>query len=87
MDDVPLCPVWWPKLIWDLHFVHIPGPPPPNPVNLPPEMDRIFQMLAMHTMTYTLTDQKHAQAMRTQLEESLSHTIKNLSKMHDERHR
>jgi hypothetical protein len=26
-------------------------------------------------------------AMRTQLEESLSHTIKNLSKMHDERHR
>jgi hypothetical protein len=89
MDDVPLCPDWWPQLIWRLHFpINIPGGPPiPNPVNLPPEMDRIFQGLAVHTMTYSMADQKAAQAIRTQLEETLSTSIKGLSKMHDKKRR
>lgn len=86
MDDVPLCPDWWPRLIWLLHFVRIPGePPPPNPVNMPVEMDRIFQQLAIHTMTYTMQDQRAAQVMRTELEQHLSKSILGLSKAHDER--
>jgi hypothetical protein len=87
MDDVPICPDWWPRLIWRLHFpIKIPGPvPPPPPVNFPPEMDRIFQGLAIHTMTYSMADQKAAQAIRTQLEQTLSTSIKGLSKTHDEK--
>jgi len=85
MDPIPICPDWWPKIIWDLHFLHIPHEPPPNPVNLPAEMDRIFQQLAMHTMTYTMRDQKAAQTIRTQLEDSLASSIKGLSRMHDEK--
>ncbi len=85
MDDVPLCPDWWPRLIWDLHFTHIPHEPRPNPVNYPAEMDRIFQQLAIHTMTYTMQDQKAAQVMRTDLEQNLSQAILGLSKGHDAR--
>jgi hypothetical protein len=83
MDDVPICPEWWPKLIWDLHFHKVPWPGP-GPINIPPVLDEIFKQLAMHTMTYSLQDQKAAQVTRTQIEESLSATVKNLSRMHDE---
>ena len=69
MDDVPLCPDWWPRLLWRLHFpLNIPGVHPhPNPANLPPETDRILQGLAIHTMTYSMADQKAAQVIRTGL--------------------
>jgi hypothetical protein len=50
---------------------------------MPAEMDKIFQGLAMHTMTYSMADQKAAQAMRTQIEHTLSDSIKGLSKAHD----
>jgi hypothetical protein len=50
---------------------------------MPVEMDKIFQGLAMHTMTYSMADQKAAQAMRTEIETTLSHSIKGLSKAHD----
>ena len=83
MDNPPLCPEWWPKLNWDLHFGKFPWPPGPGPVNLPIEMDNIFKQLSAHTMTYTMRDQKLAQVMRTQLEGSLGNSIKNLSAMHD----
>jgi hypothetical protein len=26
MDDIPICPLWWPELIWRL--IHHPEPPP-----------------------------------------------------------
>jgi len=51
---------------------------------MPAEMDKLFQGLAMHTMTYSMADQKAAQALRTQLEHTLSDTIKGLSKAHDQ---
>jgi hypothetical protein len=50
---------------------------------MPVEMDKIFQGLAMHTMTYSMADQKAAQAMRTQLEQTLSGSIRGLSEAHD----
>ena len=81
--DIPICPDWWPKLIWDLHFIRRPWPNPP-PVNLPIIMEDVFSQLSMHTLTYTLHDQKSAQVTRDQIEESLSKTIRNLSKLHDQ---
>jgi len=50
---------------------------------MPVEMDKIFQGLAMHTMTYSMADQKAAQAMRTQLEQTLSSSFRGLSEAHD----
>ena len=83
MDDIPKCPEWWSQLVWRLHFpLHIKKPPIPPPHNRPQEMDQIFQGLAVHTMTFSMKDQKAAQVIRTQLEESLSTLIKGLSRSH-----
>jgi len=85
MDDVPLCPEWWPRLVWDLHYHKLPwihgggG----NPVNIPPELDRIYQELSMHTMTYAMQDKAAAQAIRSSLEQSLSKAVLGLSAAHD----
>jgi hypothetical protein len=45
-------------------------------------MDQIYQGLAVHTMSFSMKDQKAAQVIRTQLEESLSTLIKGLSRGH-----
>jgi hypothetical protein len=84
MDDIPLCPPWWPKIIWDLHFWPFPTPdPPPNPVNYPPAMDDIFSKLAMHTFTYKFLDRELATELRGRLEESLATTVRGLSDLHE----
>ena len=30
MDDVPLCPPWWPSFLWWILRHHVGPPPPPN---------------------------------------------------------
>jgi hypothetical protein len=84
MDDIPKCPEWWSQLVWRMHFpIKIPGWKGPNPPhNRPQEMDQIYQGLAVHTMTFSMKDQKAAQVIRTQLEESLTTLIKGLSRSH-----
>ena len=84
MDDVPICPDWWPHLVWRLHFpIKIPGIKGPNPPhNRPQEMDQIYKELSIHTMTFSMKDQKAAKEIRAQLEESLSTLIKGLSRSH-----
>ena len=42
MDDVPLCPPWWPKIIWELHF--FPRPPGPGPINLPAAIEDVLEL-------------------------------------------
>ena len=79
MDDVPLCPEWWPILVWNLHYHPVPWNPG-GPVNYPPWMDTIFQQLAMYTMTYRLQDQKAAVEMRGQIEEQLIGSIKQMGR-------
>lgn len=84
MDDIPLCPPWWPRIIWELHFW--PPPPhrdPPNPVNFPLGIEDIVSQLTMHTMTYKMLDGDRAQQMRSSLEESMTKTIGQLSELHD----
>jgi hypothetical protein len=86
MDDVPLCPEWWPKILWDLHFIVIPhrkGPVPP-PVNYPIAVNDMMAALSIHTFTYLMMDQEAAQGIRTQAEERLASTAQQLSKLHDQ---
>jgi hypothetical protein len=84
MDDIPLCPIWWPKIIWDLHW----WPPHPGgpggPVNMPAPMEDILSQLAMHTFTYKMLDQERAGEFRGLLESGISNTVQRLGAMHDE---
>lgn len=81
MEDVPLCPPWWPRLLWDLHFVPRPWP---GPVNYPPIMEDIMANLHIHTVSYLLLDQGVAQQIRSITEERLVDASRNLSKYHDQ---
>ncbi len=81
MDDVPLCPPWWPKTLWDLHYIHVPGV---GPINYPPVVEDIMASLTIHTMSYHLLDQKVAQQYRTMVEEQLANSVRNMSKLHSE---
>lgn len=90
MDDVPICPDWWPKILWDLHFrkiPHGPGNPPPPPVNYPIAMNDIMAALSIHTLSYLLMDQQAAQSIRNQAEERVVSTVQQLTKLHDESQR
>jgi hypothetical protein len=80
-DNPPICPDFWPKHLWDLHF-NLPHPVP-NPVNYPIDINRIMAGLAIHTASYLLPDKAEAQTIRTMVEKQLSATILSLSKDHD----
>jgi len=83
MDDVPLCPPWWPRFLWDLHFPigHRPGGPG-GPVNYPPAIDDMMASLTMHTMSYLLLDQAAGQRIRALAERQLVDTAQKLSSLH-----
>jgi len=86
MDDVPICPEWWPQLMWRLHFpLKIPhGGGGPGPVNYPPAMNDILANLHIHTLSYLTEDKGVAQQMRTLAEKRLVDAVQNLSKAHDQ---
>jgi len=81
MDDVPLCPPWWARVLWDLHFIHRPWPGP-GPVNYPPAVDDIMAGLTIHTMSYQMLDQEEAQQIRNRAQASMLRTVENLSRLH-----
>jgi hypothetical protein len=72
MDDPPICPDYWPRSVWQLHFAPIPfkrhGP---SPVNYPPVLDEIFALINAHTLTYLQADQKAAQIVRNATEKRI----------------
>jgi hypothetical protein len=81
MDDVPLCPPWWPRIVWDLHVIKRPGV---GPINYPPAIDDMMASLTMHTMSYLLMDQDEgAQAMRNMAQERLVKTANRLTELHN----
>jgi hypothetical protein len=85
MDDIPLCPEWWPQLLWRLHFpLKIPHGGPGNPVNYPPPMNDILANLHIHTMSYLVEDKAAAQKMRDLAEKRIVELAGNLSKLHDQ---
>jgi hypothetical protein len=82
--DIDICPPWWPKIIWDLHFFPRPKPEPPNPVNYPPAIDDIMASLTMHTMSCLWLDQEAAVQVRDLAQKKMIDTVQNLSRLHDE---
>ena len=59
-DDIPLCPEWWPHMLWNLHFPggivfpHKGGGG--GPVNRPAELNRVLIALASYTLTYQMPE-------------------------------
>ena len=81
-DNPEICPPWWPRLMWRLHFPRPGGGP--GPVNYPPAINDIMASLHIHTMSYLMADQGAAQQIRTTTEQRLAQSVQNLSKAHDQ---
>lgn len=59
MDDVELCPPWWPRMIWWLiHHPHGPGDPPPIDRELFTQLDTHFAAVAITALAGRLSDKK-----------------------------
>jgi hypothetical protein len=84
MDPDTICPPWWPRFVWDLHFWKIPRPGP-GPVNYPPAVHDMMASLSIHTLTYLMMDQDAAQEIRNLAERRMVQTAQNLSRYHDAR--
>lgn len=88
MDDVPICPEWWPQLLWRLHFPLGLGPHKGggggSPVNYPPIIDDIMANLHIHTLSYLSLDQASAKQIRVIAEKRLGEAVKSLSTLHDQ---
>jgi hypothetical protein len=84
MDDPPICPDWWPRMLWSLHFPPRRPGPGPGPINFPPAIDSMMATLLIHTSSYMLLDKAVAQQIRNQAEQTLSRTALSLSKLHEE---
>ena len=83
MDDFPLCPDWWPKILWDLHFRVVPWKRP-SPVNLPIASEAILSALLAHTSSYLLLDKKAAEEIRAAAVKTIIETAQNMDRLHDE---
>ena len=82
-DDIPLCPPYWPKLVWDLHHrPPIPGPGP-GPINYPPAMEDMMAALSIHTLSYLMLEKSDAESIRSAAEQSLARTASQLSALHE----
>lgn len=85
MDDIPICPDFWPLILWQLHFRVIPwhheggG----NPVNYPPATEAILSALLAHTSSYLLLDQKAGAVIRSEAVKSIVETAQKMDKLHD----
>ena len=84
-DNPEICPPWWPRLMWQLHFpIKWPHGGGPGPVNYPPAINDIMAGLHIHTLSYLLADQNGAQQIRTATEQRLVQSVQNLSKAHEQ---
>jgi hypothetical protein len=82
MDDIPICPEWWPQMLWKIHFPRPRPGPGPGPINYPPAIDHMMAALTIHSLSYLFLDKALAQDVRTLAETTLADTAKNLSKLH-----
>jgi hypothetical protein len=84
MDQIPICPEWWPEMLWKIHFPPQRPGPGPGPINYPPAIDSIMASLAIHSLSYMLLDKAAAQRLRDFTEQTLSNTANRLSKYHED---
>lgn len=84
MDDVPLCPEWWPLMLWKIHFPPKRPGPGPGPINYPPAIDALMAALTIHSLSYMLLDKAAAQRAREIAEQTIVRTTQSLSKLHED---
>src|SRR5262245_41235921 len=82
MDDIPICPDWWPAMLWRIHFQPKRPGPGPGPINYPPAIDSMMATLVIHSLSYMILDQTAAQKVRDVAENALSGTAKQLHQYH-----
>ncbi len=59
MDDIPLCPDWWPRLLWwHIHHPHGPGDPGPIDRERFAKLDAHFSALAVEALSARLGDSR-----------------------------
>ena len=81
MDPIDICPPWWPHLLWHLHHpppIVFPHDPPPNPVNYPPEINRILLALVTYSSTYQIGDEAAAMELRAIAQKEVLTAARNL---------
>jgi hypothetical protein len=83
MDDYPICPDWWPKILWDLHFRSVPWERHII-VNYPPPTEAILTALLAHTSSYLILDKKAAADIRAAAVKGIIEAATNLDRLHDE---
>lgn len=83
MDEPPICPEWWPRILWDMHFIQVPWKRP-SPINYPPAIDAILSALVAHTSSYMLLDEKVASEIRAASVKTIVETAKIMGKLHNE---
>lgn len=82
-EEIPLCPPWWPRLVWDLHqWPHPPGGGP-GPINFPPAIHDMMAAVSIHSLSYWMLDQEEAARIRHVAEGCLSTTASQLSELHE----
>jgi hypothetical protein len=83
--DVPICPEWWPQMIWKLHIPpKVIGGPGPSPVNYPPAIDHIMSAMLIHTASYLLQDNEVAQQIRKASVSSIVNMAQKMGDLHDQ---
>ena len=87
--DTPLCPEWWPQMLWKLHIprpklIDDDGIPPWGPVNYPPAIDHIMSALLIHSSSYLLQDKAVGEQIRKMSVETIVNMAQKMDKLHIE---
>lgn len=83
MDDIPICPEWWPLMLWRLHYTITPfnGTGGNNPRNFPPPIDSILSALLAHTSSYLMQNKEEAKVIRTAALNSIIKTAEGMKNL------
>jgi hypothetical protein len=83
MDDVPLCPPYWPELVWSLIHPHWPDPEPPRRINreLVAELDAHFASIAVAALVSRFSDEKVGQQIGNLANKATSNPMPGLAEL------
>lgn len=86
MEEYPICPDWWPKILWNMHFQKWPKFPlgGPSPINYPVAIDHIMAALMAHTSSYLLQDKVAAHTIRQASVKTIVEMAGKMDRLHDE---
>jgi hypothetical protein len=76
-EDIPICPPWWPKFLWEVD--HWPGI---GPINYPPAIDDIMAAITINVLSYKMLDQQRAGEIREATQQTIAKTAGQLNELH-----